>query len=179
MSGLHKDANKVHRRKEDVQSISFFVNDIDPVLIARNTLILEIIDSIDVNNRNDVAFLWAVWYNKDISKEHHQRLIIMIECLLDGRKLGSLWELYDKESKQVVRNVWNYWTTEKFDRKKIMSERKEYLNYSKRARAIASTSSGFGHNTDSQDDDFSGFAITSVLRFIYAIISVGLIYSVF
>ena len=55
------------------------MNDIEPEILARDALLLEIINTVDVEKEEDIKFLWAVWYNLELSPEHYQRLITIID----------------------------------------------------------------------------------------------------
>ena len=44
-------------------TIRFHVNDIDREVIARDIVLLEIIDSLDADQLCDIEYLWDVWYN--------------------------------------------------------------------------------------------------------------------
>ena len=55
------------------------MNDIDPEILARDVLLLEIINTVDVEKEEDFKFLWAVWYNLELSPEHYQRLTTLID----------------------------------------------------------------------------------------------------
>ena len=57
--------------------MKFVVNEIDPEILARDIMLLEIINSIEGDGEEeieeDVRFLWAVWYNLKMSRGHYQR----------------------------------------------------------------------------------------------------------
>ena len=45
------------------KTLRFTINDIDMAILARDIILLEIINQVDVDKRQDVEFLWNVWYN--------------------------------------------------------------------------------------------------------------------
>ena len=75
---VHGITNQQHKKRR-IESLRFVVNDIEPEILARDALLLEIINTVDVEKEEDIKFLWAVWYNIDLSIEHYQRLITMME----------------------------------------------------------------------------------------------------
>ena len=67
-----------HHSKQRVKKLHFVANDVEADILARDVLLLEIICSLDVDKEEDVEFLWAVWYNLELSPSHHERLMILI-----------------------------------------------------------------------------------------------------
>lgn len=63
------------------RSTHLHLNDISPVVLARNALLLAVAAAADVTSSHpgdvpgdDLQFLWALWYNARLSSEHRQRL---------------------------------------------------------------------------------------------------------
>ena len=55
------------------------MNEIDPEILARDVLLLEVISSMDVEKEEDMKFLWALWYNLVISLDHFEGVIKIIK----------------------------------------------------------------------------------------------------
>ena len=64
--------------------VNFHVNDFDPVVVARNVIILEIARCIDPERPEDIDFLWNIWYNLALSEDHYQRLQQFIKVLISN-----------------------------------------------------------------------------------------------
>lgn len=106
-------ASELWQRKDSLRpdQVSFHVNDFDPVIVARNVIILKIVSNMDPEKPEDIDFLWNVWYNLSLSEDNHKRLLVVIEDLIchdnfdDGIKFGN------EESKVECCKVLRDWTT--------------------------------------------------------------------
>src|SRR6218665_21528 len=47
----------------EVKEMHFHLNDIDQDVIARDIILLEIMNKLNPESKSDVEFLWSVWYN--------------------------------------------------------------------------------------------------------------------
>ena len=50
-----------------IPKLHIYLNDVDPMIVARNIILLKIISAPDFSsdNEGDLAFLWDVWYNAE------------------------------------------------------------------------------------------------------------------
>ena len=93
-------------------SISFHINDYDPSVVARNVVILELVDTINPDVADDIDFLWNVWYNMTLSKAHIDRLREVLTSLIERNFDGDKSFLKFQASGNVLqecRNIWIDW----------------------------------------------------------------------
>ena len=94
------------------QSIRFVATDIDASIIARDILLLTIVDEIDPTKPSEIAFLWDVWYNKTFSKEHHRRLNGILTKLVKEIDIsaGHVWKYGNDATRLAVKEVLEIWS---------------------------------------------------------------------
>ena len=66
--------------------LDFHLNDINPSVVARNILMLQIISAqdFDTDNEEDIAFMWDLWYNAQWPESSRRRFKIALKKLMDG-----------------------------------------------------------------------------------------------
>ncbi|XP_071101542.1 uncharacterized protein [Haliotis cracherodii] len=113
-------------------TLNFHLNDIEDGILARALVILYLVDTIDVNNGNDLKFLWAVWYDVLLSKAHLTRLkgimkdLVMVSSGDHGIIFGS-----PKTQEKVVHAL-KCWGKKNLRPETVISDRKDFSfrNYS-------------------------------------------------
>ena len=91
--------------------LNFVVNDIDPELVARNILLLEMCQTLDPSNEDDMLLLWSVWYSMDLGELQHASLVNMLQQLLARKHKSPLcrWQFYDTSTDTSVTSIWSAW----------------------------------------------------------------------
>lgn len=97
------------------KDLYFFVNDIDPVVIARNLLFVLLLDgsTFQHSTKDAVELVAALWYSARISREHLSQFKAALDWLIEKMvvdlpfSFGSI-EL-DAKSAASVRNILEYW----------------------------------------------------------------------
>jgi hypothetical protein len=120
------------KEKGRLKQVNFLVNDINVCIIARNVLLLEAILSCDFKNEADLAFIWNIWYNMEISASDYERLKQLI-----GRVLVALqftedtefekWKVTENTRKLLI-DIYADWKV-RYDEKSAMQEQRH--NYIK------------------------------------------------
>ncbi|KAK3587577.1 hypothetical protein CHS0354_004870 [Potamilus streckersoni] len=93
--------------KSKSKNLHFFLNDIEGVILARNLVLLRILEIIDPSKDDDVEFLWSVWYDAAIPKECLIRLKVIIQDLLQN--LSSTVEYVTEETEEELKSILKYW----------------------------------------------------------------------
>ena len=103
-------AKKHEDQINEYRPIVFHLNDVMPTIVARNVLLLEIIATISPSCKDDMDFLWAVWYNVDLSEAHYQRLVSILDHLVSVPFRPSCHVEYgSQEMLENSRMVWLSW----------------------------------------------------------------------
>ena len=99
-----------HERTQPTH-LNFVLNDIDPELIARNVLLLDMCQTLDPDNEDDMLLLWSVWYNMDITVNHVTRLYKFLDKVRtrDTPQLCA-WSYMDEATEDQVKSIWSAWT---------------------------------------------------------------------
>ncbi|XP_046553216.1 uncharacterized protein LOC124262721 [Haliotis rubra] len=111
---------------EPKPTLNFHLNDIEEGILARALITLYLVDTIDVDNLNDLKFLWAVWYDVLLSKTHMTRLkrvmkdLEMVSSGDHGVRFGS-----PRTQEKVVQAL-KCWGGKKFHPEGVISERKDF-----------------------------------------------------
>ena len=115
------EVNKLDSSK----SLSFHLNDMDDVLLARNAVLLKMVNTIDPSQREDVEFVWNVWYNVQLSKKHLGRLQAILTDVLESpiEILTFETEACSAAIKQVVK----YWLKQKTKSHDMLQQREEFI----------------------------------------------------
>ena len=90
--------------------LNFVLNDIDPELIARNVLLLDMCQTLDPDNEDDMLLLWSVWYSMDITANHEIRLHKCLDKVRarDATQLCA-WSYMDEATEDQVKSIWSAW----------------------------------------------------------------------
>ena len=108
-NGLYT-AKKHQDQINEYRPIVFHLNDVMPAIVARNVLLLEIIATINPSCKDDMDFLWSVWYNMDLSEAHYQRLVSILDHLVSVPFRPSCHIEYGSlEMLENSRMVWLSW----------------------------------------------------------------------
>lgn len=94
------------------------MNDKCPATLARNLVLLNIIDDVDPDKPSDVAFLWNVWYNVFWDENTADRFRSSVQSLLDSELLdnqypigcnGSMVRIGDPELASQLKEILKWW----------------------------------------------------------------------
>ena len=107
-------------RRPEVNSTSpkfarFHLVDVYSEVIARNIVLLEVINRIDVSDMRDMTFLWEIWYNFSLTKPIYERLLALLReissDMLASVKDGSdcTWNVGNDETGNTVRKTIAGW----------------------------------------------------------------------
>ena len=119
------------------KSLTFNLNDIDDVLLARNTLLIHIANMIDPDNIGDVKFLWSVWYNLNLSEDHFQRYRTVLSEILEHPPGGLQYQ--SSECSNVVEAVLRYWLKKQIPLDEIKAARAQFMCKKMEAQTKSST----------------------------------------
>ena len=96
--------------------ITIHHNDIDKAVIARDVLLLDVISQINPEDKEDMGFLWCVWYNMALSEEHYMRLKKYFEDIAAaGSSEGKMWKYGDKTTEMMVTEIIQTWMKTTWD----------------------------------------------------------------
>ena len=94
----------------EYRPIVFHLNDLMPAVVARNVLLLEIIATINPSCKDDMDFLWAVWYNMDLNESHYKRLVSILDHLVSVPFRPSCHIEYGSQGMlHTSRDIWLSW----------------------------------------------------------------------
>lgn len=68
---------------------NFHINDKSPAILARDLVLLSIVEALDPNKPDDFAFLWNVWYNVFWDENTADRFAKCVKSLLDSEVLDK------------------------------------------------------------------------------------------
>ncbi|XP_063437382.1 uncharacterized protein LOC134718660 isoform X1 [Mytilus trossulus] len=107
-------------------SISMYLNDSDDVVLARNILLLKILETCDSNDKKTLSFLWSVWYNTFLTPLEHTCLKDLIHNV--QQKLPECVEYAEEYSLKDIDKVFKYWSENlKINSKKIKKDRDSFV----------------------------------------------------
>ena len=107
------------------KTLTFHVNDIDDVLLARNAVLIQIVNTVDPTNAGDVKFLWNVWYNLNLSEIHCQRLKSVLFDILEKPLDGLVF--HSPECSDAIKRVVKYWLVKTISVKQVQSQRETFV----------------------------------------------------
>ena len=105
--------------------LEFNINDVDEVCLARDVVLLTILDSINPEIPDDVEFLWSVWYNLHIERNQHERLNCLMKKYLENG--SDLIKFPDNTSQQTIQKFIRQWATLSLSCKEISEVRKKSI----------------------------------------------------
>ena len=81
-----------------------------PLTFARNVLIVKVIstDDFNVNEVDDLSYLWDLWYNVVWPKSTLDRFVMDVKELLD-RGLPNNWFFIKSDQLDELKDVWKGW----------------------------------------------------------------------
>ena len=120
-----RTVHELSQLKPQPNSLTFHLNDIDDVLLARNAVLLQIIHILDPSKREDVEFLWNVWYNLHLSEDDFQRLKSILSHILDSTLVSFTSE--SDECSTAIKTVVKFWLEIKMDVKEAQSQRERFI----------------------------------------------------
>ena len=105
------------------------LNHFSPTVLARNILILKIITSQEfaTKNKEDVAFLWDVWFNVDWPEQTQKRFKLVLKELMDNNLPENVTIAKDSQLEKL-KAVWlSWWLAVCLNDLKIQSEKEMLL----------------------------------------------------
>ena len=122
--------------KRTPRSLEFNINDIDEVCLARDAILLSILDSINPEIPGDVEFLWSVWYNLHLEKQEKLRLNSLMNNFLEHS--GDLLEFPDAASRKKLHDVIKQWTDMSISCTKVLKLRERSLTKMRKEQSFES-----------------------------------------
>ena len=117
--------HEINEIKPAPNSLTFHLNDIDDVLLARNAVLIQIANTIYPDNLDDVKFLWSVWYNLNLSEQHYQRFRTVLSDILENPLDGL--EFQSSECTIAIKRVIRYWLKKQIPLDEIKSAREKFI----------------------------------------------------
>lgn len=118
----------------------FHANDVDNEVIARNIVLLELISTVNPDDLSEVEYLWDIWYNMTLMKNHHEKLKVTLERLLDGSS-SPRWRFGDRDTKKQVMATWKSWLeAEPWNVENVRRDREKISEFYCRLRSNTSRS---------------------------------------
>ena len=93
-----------------LKHLHIHLNDNNPLVLARNILILKVIsdEKFDPDNTDDLASLWDLWYNLEWPESTEKRFTKAVRELLDG-KLPENVVIPNRSHLELLVKVWCGW----------------------------------------------------------------------
>lgn len=90
---------------------SITLADISPVVIARNVLLAHIITSItfDPSNKDDLDYLWDVWYNMEWSSKTLERFLEDVTLLTKTELFSKNVMIPAVKDVDTLKVIWKFW----------------------------------------------------------------------
>ena len=81
-----RNALKTAGNGKNIENLDIHLNDSNPSVVACNILILKIIsaDGFNIQNEEDISFLWDIWYNAEWPEATRKRFESVLKELLDN-----------------------------------------------------------------------------------------------
>lgn len=119
----------LRKRLERPESLNFHLNDYDPSVVARNAVLVETACAINPDIPADVDFLWNIWYNLALSKDHFDRLCNVLSKLLetDFDSGESVLKFQNSAVLMECRDIWKDWRDLDLDVKSIKESRNRLI----------------------------------------------------
>ena len=108
------------------KNISFVINDMETAVIARDLFLMYIVENLDADNDEDVAFLWSVWYNMQLSASHHARMVEILNKLLVNENTQN-WTICASTRKRCLQ-AWTSWSTSVYDVEDVKKKRNKWAS---------------------------------------------------
>ena len=130
----------LRKRHERPKSLNFHLNDYDPSVVARNAVLVEAACEINPDIPADVDFLWNIWYNLALSKDHFDRLRNVLSKLLekDFDSEESVLKFQNSAVLKECRDIWEDWRdldlevkSTKESRNRLIEDRRGELKFSR------------------------------------------------
>jgi hypothetical protein len=109
-SGDLRNTLKTAGNRKYIANLDIHLNDVNPSVVARNILILKIIseDGFDIQNEEDVSFLWDLWYNAEWPESTRKRFELVLKEILDNNLPDNV--VIPKSSSLItLKTVWSKW----------------------------------------------------------------------
>lgn len=94
---------------EHIKSISFHLNDVQPVVIARAVLLLQLSQQLDPSKQRDIELIWSLWNNAELAADAAAALQQAAAGLLED--LPKACSVPDTDDLRTLHHVWSYWSS--------------------------------------------------------------------
>ncbi len=127
-----KTVGSVLTKRERPKQLNFLVNDINVCIIARNVLLLEAILSCELKNDVELAFIWNIWYNMELSSTDYEKLKQLTSKVLKKLQFAEtesvqIWKLTERTRRLLI-DVYADWKVRSDDKSTIQQQRHIYIN---------------------------------------------------
>ena len=104
-----RNALKTAGNRKNIENLDIHLNDVNPSVVARNILILKIIsaDDFDIQNEEDISFLWDIWYNAEWPESTRKRFELVLKEILDNNLPDNV--IPKSSSLITLETVWSKW----------------------------------------------------------------------
>ena len=129
-----------------IKELCFHLNDLDDVVVARDIILLHLVSTVNPNDPEDILFIWAVWYNMELSPHHHKRLVDTLKGLCEGdespiaKEKKVLYNFGDTKTRDQCVSIWKNWLTKDVDKELTQEHRNDYMNWSNERKIAECTS---------------------------------------
>ena len=136
----------LRKRQERPKSLNFHLNDYDPSVVARNAVLVEAACEINPDIPADVDFLWNIWYNLALSKDHFDRLCNVLSKLLekDFDSEECVLKFQNSAVLRECRDIWEDWRdldlevkSIKESRNRLIEDRRRELKFSRDVQCLS------------------------------------------
>ena len=100
----------LRKPQECPKILNFHLNDYDPMIIARNAVLLEVAGSINPDVSEDINFLWNIWYNMALSEAHFVRLQQILSTFVEKSFDAADPSVLKFEDSAVLNECHEIWT---------------------------------------------------------------------
>ena len=107
-----RNALKTAGNGKNIANLDIHLNDSNSSVVARNILILKIIsaDGFDIQNEEDISFLWDIWYNAEWPEATRKRFESVVKELLDNNLPDNI-VIPKSNYLRTLKTVWSKWIT--------------------------------------------------------------------
>ena len=104
-----RNALKTAGNGKNIANLDIHLNDSNSSVVARNILILKIIsaDGFDIENEEDISFLWDIWYNAEWPESTRKRFELVLKEILDNNLPDNV--IPKSSSLITLETVWSKW----------------------------------------------------------------------
>ena len=116
---------EVAKLKSRPNSLNFHLNDVDDLMLARDAVLFQIVNTIDSKDDEDIEFLWSVWYNAHLTKSQDERLRFILKDFLENPQ--SCIKYGSSESTESIKRLFKSWLKARITMKQLNDSRRQFF----------------------------------------------------